>query len=165
MNEERLIDYLHKDLQTLKGDRGLWNQDLQDVVRYIRPGTSDFLRTLTRGESRHYEIYDGTALWALEQFASGLHTYNTSPTDRWFSLSTSDTNLMEDESVREWLESVSDTIFRELSKPNVGFNQSMHECYLDLGALGTSIIYEEFDIKRDQLVFRTIPLAHCTNVI
>tara|TARA_R100001198_G_scaffold18173_1_gene8792 strand:- start:3446 stop:5062 length:1617 start_codon:yes stop_codon:yes gene_type:complete len=161
VNEERLIDYLHKDLQTLKGDRGLWNQDLQDVVRYIRPGTSDFLRNLTRGESRHYEIYDGTALWALEQFASGLHTYNTSPTDRWFSLSTSDTNLMEDESVREWLESVSDTIFRELSKPNVGFNQSMHECYLDLGALGTSIIYEEFDIKRDQLVFRTIPLAHC----
>jgi hypothetical protein len=159
--EERLIEFLHKDLETLKGDRGLWDQDLQDVVRYIRPGTSDFLRELVRGESRHFEIYDGTALWALEQFASGLHTYNTSPTDRWFSLTTEDQASMEDESVREWLETVSDIIFRELSKPNVGFNQSMHEAYLDLGALGTSVIYEEYDIKRDQLVFRTIPLASC----
>lgn len=159
--EGRLIEVLHTDFEGLKNDRGLWDQDLQDVVRFIRPGTSDFLRELVRGESRHYNIYDGTALWALDQFAAGLHTYNTSPTDRWFDLTFASPDLMEDGEVREWLDLVSDIIFREIGRPDVGFNQSMHESYLDLGALGTTVIYLEYDKKRNHLVFRTIPLANC----
>jgi hypothetical protein len=158
---DRIIEFLKTDLGTLEGDRGLWDQDLQDVVRFIRPGTSDFLRELVRGESRHYEIYDGTALWALEQFAAGLHTYNTSPTDRWFTLSIDDEELLKEESIRGWLEGVSDIVYREFAKPTVGFNQAMHEAYLDLGALGTAIVYSEYDQKQNNIIFRALPLAQC----
>lgn len=157
----RKIEFLHRETGDLKGDRDLWNQDLQDVVRFIRPGTSDFLRELTRGESRHAEIYDGTALWALEQFAAGIHSFNTSPTDRWFGLAVDNQDLMNDEEVREWLEQVSDIMFKEYGKPDVGFNQSMHESYLDLGSLGTSVVYQEYDKDRNHIVFRTFPLANC----
>ena len=145
----------------MKGDRDLWNQDLQDVVRLIRPGTDDFLRALVRGESRHSEIYDDTAPWANEQFAAGLHAYNTSMTERWFGLAVDNADLMVDEEVREWLEDVSDIIFKEFSKPDIGFNQAMHEIYLDLGALGTGIVYQEYDMEDDHIVFRTFPLASC----
>lgn len=161
MADGRKVEILHREVESMKGQRDLWNQDLQDIVRLIRPGTDDFLRELVRGESRHSEIYDDTAPWALEQFAAGLHAYNTSMTERWFGLSTDDPQLMVDEEVREWLEQVSDIIFKEYSKPDIGFNQAMHESYLDLGALGTTVVYQEYDLKDDQILFRTFPLASC----
>ena len=157
----RKIEFLDKEKNDLVGDRGLWDQDLQDIIRFIRPGGSDFLRELTRGESRHSEIYDGTALWALEQFASGIHSFNTSPTERWFGLKVADQELSEDEDVTKWIEEVSDMIFKEYGKPNVGFNQAMHEAYLDLGSLGTCAVYQEYDSKRGHIIFRTFPLAQC----
>jgi hypothetical protein len=157
----RKIEFLDKEKNDLIGDRGLWDQDLQDIIRFIRPGSSDFLRELTRGESRHSEIYDGTAIWALEQFAAGIHSFNTSPTERWFGLNIDDRELAEDQEVKQWLESVSDLIFKEYGKPNVGFNQAMHENYLDLGSLGTSILYQHYDSDKDHLVFRAFPLAQC----
>ena len=157
----RLIEHLHLDYNEMKNKRGLWNQQFQDIVRFCRPGTTDFLRELTDGRERHYEIYNDIAVLSLDQFASGLHSYNTSPSDRWFDLTFPDEDLMQEAEVRAWLDKVSDIVFREIGRPDVGFNQSMHETYLDLGSLGTSIVYLEYDKNRKHLVFRTMPLSNC----
>jgi hypothetical protein len=60
-----------------------------------------------------------------------------------------------------WLETVSDLIYKEYAKPSSNNNNSLHECYLDLGSFGTAVEYQEWNAKEQCIRFRVYPLADC----
>lgn len=134
------------------------------------------LRELVRSTSRHFSStgtftpnpqpspfsYDSTAPWALDQLASGLHSFLSSPTERWFHLgSGADPEDEQDYSVRVYLEEVSDIIYDVFSSPRSMFHPSYHENYLDLGCFGTGVVYEEMNPKVGMPIFRAFPLTDC----
>lgn len=136
---------------------GLW----QELKELIRPDTSDFFGGgYNRASFANRRIYDGTAPWALEQLAAGLHSYNTSPTDRWFTLGvagvpTTDLSFQ----AKAYLDSVSDRIYAHYGDPFSNFNSSVHENYLDIATFGTSCLYQWYDVATGKLMFRAFPLA------
>lgn len=146
----------------MRNERMGYERTWQDIRELVRPHTSDFQKMYSPGSLKTDAIYDGTAPEALEELASGLHSYLTNPADRWFAIETTNMQAVEnDPDALLWLEEVADRIFTEFANPMVNFNGTLHEAYLDLGAFGTAVIGQEYSVDTGHLVFRAYPLADC----
>jgi|TARA_R110002096_G_scaffold203430_2_gene388566 hypothetical protein len=145
----------------LKTHRSQWENHWNEIRQLVRVNTTDFNGGGTRGESHSDNIYDGTAPWALEQFSAGLHSHLTNPVDRWFNLELLAQDAAKDEESLLWLELASDIIYSEYSRPEATLNSSLHEVYLDIGGFGTAVLFQDYEISRRSLVFRSFPLADC----
>ena len=144
----------------LKTERATSEQVWQEIRELVRPGTSDFTRKTSAGQTRTECIYDSTAPEALGELASGLHSYLTNPADRWFGLEIQDMReIHNDPESLLWLEQVSDAIYAEFSNEQTGFNTSLHEGYMDIGAFGTCVLNQEWNRNESCLTFRTHALA------
>jgi len=146
----------------MERERSCWDTLWQELKELVRPDTADFVGGTSRAADARRRVFDGTAPWALEQLSAGLHSYLTSPVDRWFSLSVAGTPYDQlDHDAKLWLESVSDTIYAHYSNPFASFNSSLHEAYLDLGGFGTAALYQWIDPATNGLRFRAYPLSDC----
>lgn len=152
-----------KVLQTfglVKSGRQIWDGNYQDIKELVRPDGGNFNRMTTPGQRRFDNIYDGTAITACEDFAGGLHAYLSSPTERWFELTIpSFKDIQNYPEVLAWLEMVSDKIYDVYADSRSGFNSALHELYLDLGAFGTGILFQEWDDKGQHIYFRNHALG------
>lgn len=139
------------------------DQLFQELKELVRPDTNDFFgSTGSKARDSRRKIWDGTASWSSEQLASGLHSYNSSPVDRWMALTSAGIPYDSlDYDARLWLESTSEIIYAMYSDPTASLNPALHECYLDLSVFGTSVVYQWFDMETHRLMFRSFPLADC----
>lgn len=149
--------------ERLMSKRGTWVGHWTDVQDLVRPNTVDFsasMAAITKGQKKNLKIYDGTAVWANSMLAAGLHSFLTNPTDRWFNIRIEgvETEAL-DMMSRAWLELVADIIYREYADPDVNFYPIIHQDYLDLGAFGTSVLYQDYNSAKDHLVFKSFALA------
>jgi hypothetical protein len=136
-----------------------WESHWQELRDLIHPNASDFNRRTSQGERVTEQIFEGTAPWACEQLAAGLHTFLTSPVERWFSINVAGYNSDQDPMALAWLEEVADLIFREYSRPETNFHPSVHEAYQDLGSIGTTPLYQDWDWDSQSITFKAIPLS------
>ncbi len=142
--------------------RAQWDSNYQDLKELVRCDTGDFNRKTAGGDRKYDAIYDGTAINACEEFASGIHAYLSSPTERWFELgiaSIKKEELSQDEEANRWLETVAEIIYDVFSDVRTNFNTSIHEAYLDLGAFGTGVVGVEWNDEGQHIVFGNDPLA------
>ncbi len=77
--------------------------------------------------------------------ASGLHSMLTNPSVPWFGLKMENSEHMESDSVKAWLEETVEVLHTALHDSN--FHQAIHEVYIDLGLCGTACLYCEEDAK------------------
>ena len=157
-----LVTTIIKKQESLKSFRAPWENLWQDCTEYVNPNRGDFSTTRYRGDTTRYEkIYDTTAPLANEQLASGLHSFLTSPSQRWFSLTTFDDDINRDYEAKEWLDLATNTLYdRTFNLPETNFNSQAHELYLDLGSFGTGVMMVQ-DVPGEGIVFRTHHLADC----
>lgn len=147
----------HADLEMA---RRQWDDQFDGVKRFLRPHVPSFYNSTTNGQPQTDDIFDSTPVWCNDQLAAGMHSFLTSPVDRWFDIGISGMpQLMMDDSELLWLEGISTLMYEHFSNPDSMFNQSMHELYLDLGAFGTAVMSQER--RPSGLLFRTYPLADC----
>lgn len=142
--------------------RTTWDTNLQDLKELVRCDTGNFNRSGTPGDRRHDNVFDGTAVDACEEFASGVHAYLSSPTERWFELGIASIKkevLLKDEEATRWLDVVSDIIYDAFSDTRSNFNTTLHETYLDLGAFGTGVVNVEWNDEDKHVIFRNDSLA------
>lgn len=118
-------------------------RDIKDLVRPISGEVNPYGPTYVPG-LRSTKCLDSTAVDALEELASALHSYLTSPVERWFSLVITDPDVMDDPESLLWLEQTADIIYAEYARPEARFNTAIHEVYLDIGSYGTGIIGQEW---------------------
>jgi len=157
-----LVTQIIKKQESLKSFRTPWENLWQDCAEYVNPNRGDFSSVRYRADTTRYEkIYDTTAPLANEQLASGLHSFLTSPSQRWFTLTTFDDELNKELEVKEWLELTTNVLYdRVFNLPNSNFNSQAHELYLDLGSFGTGVMMVQDNPGAD-IVFRTFHLADC----
>lgn len=144
----------------VSSERKIWDQNYQDIKQLVRPDGGNFNRVTTQGQRRYDDVYDGTAISANIEFASGLHSYLTSPTDRWFELGCpSIKNLQDYPEALQWLEDTAELIYGVYSDPRSNFNPALHEVYLDLGAFGTGVLLQEYSVEKNHISFRNDALS------
>jgi hypothetical protein len=144
----------------MKSGRLIWEGLWQDLKDYVRPSTDDFYRYTSKGKSQVDKIFDGTALWALGQLAAGLNSFLTSPTQRWFALGIEGRPSLTNEEM-SYLELVSDEVYSEYQRPEVNFAPSIHEIYMDIGAFGTAVIFQDYNTDNNHIMFNAFPLVEC----
>ena len=148
--------------ESLKSYRTPWENLWQDCGEYVNPNRGDFSTIRYRADTARYDkIFDTTAPLANENLASGLQGFLTSPSQRWFSLSTFDDELNEEYAVKEWLNLATNILYdRVFNIPDSNFNSQAHELYLDLGSFGTAVMMVQ-DNPGSGITFRTFHLADC----
>jgi hypothetical protein len=130
-----------------------------DSQRYVRPNSNRFDHGYTqKQEDGSREIYDDTAVWCNQMFANGLASNMIPKSDRWMYLKVKNIasgDLSNNE--RAYLQAVSDRILHEFALPESQFYSSSHECFLDIGAYGTSPV--QISYINGVVNFRARPLA------
>jgi hypothetical protein len=121
----------------LKSERSSWISHWEEISDYLLPRSGRFFVTdRNRGERRHNNIYDSTGTRALRVLAAGMMAGMTSPARPWFRLTTSDPDLDESSSVKQWLAECQRLMLMIFSKGNT--YRALHGMYEELGAFGTA---------------------------
>ena len=145
-----LARQLKDNLSRLQEKRSNWESHWQEVSDYMLPRKAEITKQRARGDKRHTQIYDATAIHALELLAASLHGMLTSSANKWFSLRFKETELNDIDEAKEWLENATTRMYDAISKSN--FQQEIFECYFDLIAFGTACLMIEED-QEDTLLF------------
>lgn len=141
-------------------ERANFSNHWQEIAEVIMPAGAVFTENNTTQGSKDYnDIYDSTGIHANELLSSGLFSMLTSPTSPWFTLALNDFQLNEDYNVKVWLTDVARILAYEIQRPQTGFTTAMHECYLEYGAYGNTVLYETESADMSSLLFQCIPLA------
>ena len=145
-----LARQLKDNLSRLQEKRSNWESHWQEVSDYMLPRKAEITKERARGDKRHTQIYDATAIHALELLAASLHGMLTSSANKWFSLRFKETELNNIDEAKEWLENATTRMYDAIAKSN--FQQEIFECYFDLIAFGTACLMIEED-QEDTLLF------------
>lgn len=125
----------------LKVKRQPYEPIWQDISDYILPNRQDFITEQTVVTRRDIELYDTTAVQANEMLAAAIYSGLTSVAARWFGLTTTNGAFAKNDTVKRWLEEVTDAMFDVFNSSETNFAQQNHELLLDLVAYGTACMY------------------------
>jgi hypothetical protein len=142
-NKQTLAEHIVKKFAKLKADRTNWDSYWEEIAEYILPRKDNVYGNVVAGEKKHNRLYDSTSIHSNELLASALHSMLTNPTDVWFALSTGEKDLDKNTEVRQYLQDCVKIITQTLNTSN--FQTQIHETYLDLGSIGTSVLRMEED--------------------
>lgn len=131
--------------EVLKGLRSSWVQPWREQAEYIQPRRSRFFQSEARsaGRKKEQRIINNTGGVALRTTSAGMMAGITSPARPWFRMTTSDPDLAELQSVKEWLHIAEERIRVAMAKSNL-YN-ALQTLYLDLPLFGTGLIFLDSD--------------------
>ena len=144
----RLAQTLKSNLSRLMEQRSTWESHWQECADFMQPRKAEITRERARGDKRNIQIFDATAIHALELLAASLHGMLTSSANRWFSLRYKEDQLNDIDEAKEWLEDVTDKMYTAFARSN--FQQEIFEAYHDLITFGTACMMIEGD--EDQIL-------------
>ena len=76
---------LKTNLSRLMEKRSTWESHWQECADFIQPRKAEITKKeRARGDKRNVQIFDATAIHALELLAASLHGMLTSSANRWF---------------------------------------------------------------------------------
>ena len=138
-----LARQLKDNLSRLQEKRSNWENHWQEISDYMLPRKAEITKQRARGDKRNTQIFDATAVHALELLAASLHGMLSSSANKWFSLRFKETELNDIDECKEWLEDAQGRMYDAFGKSN--FQQEIFEAYFDLIAFGTACLMIEDD--------------------
>ena len=103
----------------VSGRRSLWSGYLQDAFRYTAPNRDTFFEK-TKGQSRHREIYDSTAILAARRYVGRLQAMMMPAWGEWSVLTPGSDyeNTPDADQISEALEDITKMMFRYVNHSN-----------------------------------------------
>lgn len=134
-----------------------WESHLRECYQYALPESQTFDH-FSPGQKKREYVYDSTAEYALEDYASRLESQLVPAWRKWFMLEVgSEIPEEREQEVDEYLEEATEIIFHHINHSN--FNGQIKETFLDLGISTGSLIVEEGDNIQSALNFRSVSLS------
>lgn len=154
-------------LAVLRGDyEWAWNQ----VAKVAAPDAGRFVvnagTSLAMATRRSKDIYDSTAVAAVDRLASGLEGLIMSPSEYWHGLGVTDlTKEDETDEEKRWLERTRNLLFKVRYDADSGWITASQTCLRRMVAFGNAFMYvEEGNTGHDStdlIRYRHIPLNEC----
>lgn len=159
--DARVRTWKHK-LSQMQADRGIFNAQWDEVAKVVCPDAAKFTSDYnTAGQKNNQELYDATGVHSNELLAAGFYSMLTSPSQKWFEISTNNYELNQEREMQLWLAEVSRRMYYEIQRPQSNFVTSMHEVYQSLGAFGNGILFVTENRQLNALQFNSLPLQEC----
>ncbi len=160
-NTDNKLEILLKRYKKALSDREPWESLWQQCCEYALPQSQrSFSLSTNQSFSKSNNLFDGTAADSVEQLASSMLAELTPPWTRWINFSCGkDLSDEEKAGLTPILEKASKSLSFHFERSN--FISEMHQCYLDLVALGTGVmLFEENQIGEiSAFKFKAIPLS------
>jgi hypothetical protein len=159
----RALTALNERYEALKSHRARFDSLFDWIQRLVRPNSVELQSGIQPGgDEKGRDVFDSTAPWASEQFASGLSGLLTPTSERFFSLGVIGMKAKElDKNTQSYLENVADRIYAEYANPAVGFYSSAHEIYHSIASFGTASVTQLWEKERGHISFRARELPTC----
>lgn len=142
-----------------KSLRGNWEGIWQEIADRVLPQAADFGTSRANGDRRTELMYDAAPALALQKFAAAIESFLTPRNQRWHKLGVTDKSLQKNQRVREYLDAVTETLFRVRYSPRAAFAAQTNEVYLSLGAFGTGGLFIDDDMKSQAIRYKSLNLA------
>jgi len=143
--ENKHVETIVREFTYAKSNRTNWETYWAELAKYIQPMKNDVYGSRAQGEKRGHELYDGEAIQCNETLAAYLHTMLTNPSTHFLGFDPRRQDLTDNDNVKSFLGQVTNTFHSVLNNSN--FQTEIHEVYLDLGSIGTSVMFIEEDDK------------------
>ncbi len=128
--------------QEAAGKRGNWETHWEEIAKRVLPRQSEtFVGQGTQGDKRTEEMFDSTAAFALERFASAFEGMLTPRSQKWHRLRASTPSVNRSPNVIRWFDEVTDILFHYRYAPAANYSSQQHETYMSLGAFGTGVLF------------------------
>lgn len=159
--------------QSLRSNRSEWQAAWQAVADVTLPVSVDFTslgsqasqaqQNAPRSASRTAQIYDQTAMMAVQRWGAALESMITPRSSKWHNLSVEEEVSGEQgDAEKKWLEKVRDHMFKHRYASGTGFGNSVQSIYRSLGTFGAGFMYVEdgFMLGMNKpILYRPIHLA------
>jgi len=152
-----MVADLIKRYESLKGDRGTWEQHWEEIAERILPRQLGFLGEQTKGEKKTQKVFDSRPSIALDRFAAVMDSMLTPRQSKWHGLRASDDALNKDFQVRAWFDEVNQRLFNARYAPKANFAGQNAERWISMGAFGTGTLFTDYQ-EGVGLRYRTIGL-------
>jgi len=123
-----------------------WDAHARELAEHINPWKSRFMASdRNRGNKRGTKILSGHARKANRILSAGMMSGMSNPARPWFNLEPFDTEMLEYQPVKEWLEKVEMVMNIILQRSNA--YQTLPNMYTELGWAGTGpvAVMEDFE--------------------
>lgn len=157
--DKALTQFLINKNDKLKLYKSNWEMHWKELAKYFLPNKDDVWGGSIPGEKKGSEIFDSVGRRNAERLASSLHGMLTNPSVQWFSFSTGNLELDNNQENAKWLQDAAKIINSVLNNSN--FQSEIHEVYLDLAALHTSHLRIEED-EVEVVKFQSRPIYECS---
>lgn len=143
----------------LEAQRSTFDNHWSEILKRVRP-QRDIMHGAQppQGQKVAHQVFDSTAELALGRFAASMESITTPAGERWHKL-VPQYPLTEDKETAEWLEAVTDQLFRVRYSPESGFPEQASEFYQDLGSIGTACMFVDDDRTKRTIRYRTIHMS------
>lgn len=123
-----------------KTRRNNWNALWQEAYDFTLPNRGQFAQSITPGRANNEQIFDATAMDAVDQLAASILGNLTPPWSQWFGLKPGrDLSPAESEALAPVLEEAGKILQDHLDRSN--FAVEIHQSFLDLIIGGTASLY------------------------
>lgn len=139
------IEQLIHTYNTLKGNRGTWEQHWEEIAERILPRQIGFVGQRTDGEKRTQKVFDSKPMIALERFAAVMDSMLTPRQSRWHNLRTTNEDLNRDFAVQDWFYKVNNILYQSRYTPSANFSGQNSERWISTGAFGTGALFIDWD--------------------
>ena len=151
------VEDVLKRLKKAKTRKGMWESYLREAYDYALPDKQTIDRH-TPGQKKNTDVFDSTAVLALQKYANRMQHQVVPPWKTWMRLEPgSDTPEEAKGEVQELLDEATDVIFDHIHHSN--FSTQAHEAFTDLGISTGAMIVEEGDGIQSMLNFRSVSLS------
>jgi hypothetical protein len=151
---------VRKEWEEGDGERGTWKTHWQQCANYLLPNRADYIVHRAPGAKRMQFIYSSAPLTAVDQAASGLHSYLTSPWLPWFALYPDNDRLLRNYEVMRWFDAATLAMYRFFNGEEHNFASQTYELYLDLVTIGSGVM-STVEHGRDTMLFSCRHLREC----
>jgi len=156
MSDSRVDDIIRRQ-EKMATDRAIFDSHWREIAERILPRADHFRVNRNAGDKHTERVFDATANLALERFAAAMESMLTPRTQRWHKLKTGEPALDENQEVKEYLDALTQLLFKVRYSPKANFASQANEAYMSLGAFGTGAMFID-DMIGHGIRYRSVPL-------
>lgn len=136
------FDQLKAEFNVLVGQRGTFENHWSRAARIASPRDDHFNQeTFTQGQQIRRFQYDETAEMALDRATALYGSVTTPENQKWHKLRQTNEELNKIQAIREYFDTVTETLFQWRYSPRAGFAVGKHEQNRSLLGFGTGTLF------------------------
>lgn len=142
--------------QRLQSERSVYDNHCKEIAELILPRQDVFFNKKDpEGDKRNEKIISSVPQEALNKFAAAMESILTPRASRWHKLTVGDESLNRIQEVQEYLDVVTNILFKKRYATTANYASQQHEAFMSLGAFGTSVMMTSDDPTNDGVIYKT----------